>query len=188
MTINNKTTMSKEHIKAVMRASNFDNDRYKAFKLMYNLFGLLFGMMFVRYMIFELLGSSRQNNVMLVLYALAAVVFLYIGMYGMDRSNYKKYNQIYGKMTGITFSYEIDSDGIKVTDEENDSDYFEWRQVIDWKEDLDRFFLYVGAEECLILDKKGFDEETGRDFKELLMAVMQLRQEEQSVEQETDNS
>ena len=33
--------MKKEHIQAVMRAANFDNDRYKKFKLMYNFFFLL---------------------------------------------------------------------------------------------------------------------------------------------------
>ena len=55
---------------AVMRAANFDNDRYKKFKLMYNFFGLLFGMMFVRYLIFEMLGSSERQPVMMVLYGI----------------------------------------------------------------------------------------------------------------------
>ena len=60
MVIKNQTKMKKEHIQAVMRAANFDNDRYKKFKLMYNFFGLLFGMMFVRYLIFEMLGVIRH--------------------------------------------------------------------------------------------------------------------------------
>ena len=62
MVIKNQTKMKKEHIQAVMRAANFDNDRYKKFKLMYNFFGLLFGMMFVRYLIFEMLGSSERDR------------------------------------------------------------------------------------------------------------------------------
>jgi len=33
MVIKNQTKMKKEHIQAVMRAANFDNDRYKKFKL-----------------------------------------------------------------------------------------------------------------------------------------------------------
>ena len=70
MVIKNQTKMKKEHIQAVMRAANFDNDRYKKFKLMYNFFGLLFGMMFVRYLIFEMLGSSERQPVMMVLYGI----------------------------------------------------------------------------------------------------------------------
>lgn len=175
MVLKNNTKMTKEHIKAVMRASNFENNRYRSFKLFYNFFGLLFGMMFVRYLIFNMLGSSRQNNVLLVLYGAVTVVFLYIGVYGMDRSNYKKYYRIYGNMVGITFTYEIDSDGINVIDEENDNEFFEWNCVVKWTEDLDRFFVYVGVEECLILDKNAFVEGESKDFKELITAVMALR-------------
>ena len=90
MVIKNQTKMKKEHIQAVMRAANFDNDRYKKFKLMYNFFGLLFGMMFVRYLIFEMLGSSERQPVMMVLYGIVGAVFLYIGMYGMDKDVYKR--------------------------------------------------------------------------------------------------
>ena len=179
MVIKNQTTMTKEHIKAVMRAGNFDNNRYKSFKLLYNLFGLLFGMMFVRYLIFQMLGSSQKDNMMLFLYGIACAIFLYIGMYGMDRSNYKKYYRIYGNMIGVTFTYEADSEGINVTDVDNDSEFFEWERVIRWVENPDYFFVYVGMEECLILDKKGFIEGESYDFKELITAVMALREEEQ---------
>lgn len=184
MKIRNQTTMTKAHIRAVMRAGNFDNNRYKSFKLLYNLFGLLFGMMFIRYLIFEMLGSSQRDMVMLVLYAAAAVVFLYIGMYGMDRSNYKKFYRIYGNMVGVLFTYEIDSEGINVTDIDDDSEFFQWEQVIKWMEDLDYFFVYVGMEECLILDKKGFTEGKSSDFKELISAVMALQEEERQKAEE----
>ena len=184
MVIKNQTKMKKEHIQAVMRAANFDNDRYKKFKLMYNFFGLLFGMMFVRYLIFEMLGSSERQPVMMVLYGIVGAVFLYIGMYGMDKSNYKKYYRIYGNMIGITFTYEADSEGIRMTDEEGDNEFFEWERMLKWVEDLDSFFVYMGLDECLILDKNSFVEGTDINFKELLTAVAGLKKEENGDEYE----
>ena len=184
MVIKNQTKMKKEHIQAVMRAANFDNDRNKKFKLMYNFFGLLFGMMFVRYLIFEMLGSSERQPVMMVLYGIVGAVFLYIGMYGMDKSNYKKYYRIYGNMIGITFTYEADSEGIRMTDEEGDNEFFEWERMLKWVEDLDSFFVYMGLEECLILDKNSFVEGTDINFKELLTAVAGLKKEENGDEYE----
>ena len=184
MVIKNQTKMKKEHIQAVMRAANFDNDRYKKLKLMYNFFGLLFGMMFVRYLIFEMLGSSERQPVMMVLYGIVGAVFLYIGMYGMDKSNYKKYYRIYGNMIGITFTYEADSEGIRMTDEEGDNEFFEWERMLKWVEDLDSFFVYMGMEECLILDKNSFVEGTDINFKELLTAVAGLKKEENGDEYE----
>ena len=184
MVIKNQTKMKKEHIQAVMRAANFDNDRYKKVKLMYNFFGLLFGMMFVRYLIFEMLGSRERQPVMMVLYGIVGAVFLYIGMYGMDKSNYKKYYRIYGNMIGITFTYEADSEGIRMTDEEGDNEFFEWERMLKWVEDLDSFFVYMGMEECLILDKNSFVEGTDINFKELLTAVAGLKKEENGDEYE----
>lgn len=67
---------------------------------------------------------------MIVLFGLVAVVFLYIGMIGMDKSNKKKFHNIYGKMVGIKFTYEIDAENIIITDEENDSDTFSWNEVV----------------------------------------------------------
>ena len=48
----------------------------------------------------------------------------------MDRSNKRRYYNTYSRMVGITFTYEIDADGIIVTDEEDDSDSFRWDDVI----------------------------------------------------------
>lgn len=183
MVIKNQTKMKKEHIRAVMRASNFDNDRYKKFKLMYNLFGLLFGMMFVRYLMFEMLGNGQQEDIWVVLYGGISAVFLYIGMYGMDRSNYKKFYSIYGNMVGVTFTYEADSEGVRMTDEEGDSELFEWNRMLKCTEDIDSFFVYMGLEECLIIDKTGFVEGTDKEFRELLKAIMGLRKEREENEQ-----
>ena len=47
MTIKNETAFTKECMEGAMRASNFDNSRYKTFKLIYNMFGLIFGMMMI---------------------------------------------------------------------------------------------------------------------------------------------
>ena len=37
MTIKNETAFTKECMEGAMRASNFDNSRYKTFKLIYNI-------------------------------------------------------------------------------------------------------------------------------------------------------
>ena len=131
-----------------------------------------------------MLGSSERQPVMMVLYGIVGAVFLYIGMYGMDKSNYKKYYRIYGNMIGITFTYEADSEGIRMTDEEGDNEFFEWERMLKWVEDLDSFFVYMGLEECLILDKNSFVEGTDINFKELLTAVVGLKKEENGDEYE----
>ena len=83
----NRTLFKQEYIDAAMRASNFDNNKYKIFKMIYNIFGLLFGMGCIRYLIFQIMGSEEADWFMVIFYACAAAVFLYIGMIGMDRSS-----------------------------------------------------------------------------------------------------
>ena len=53
--------------------------------------------------------------------------------------------------------------------------FFEWERMLKWVEDLDSFFVYMGLEECLILDKNSFVEGTDINFKELLTAVAGLK-------------
>lgn len=177
MVIKNKTLFQKEYIEAAMRAGNFDNNKYKFFKIVYNMFGLLFGMGFVRYLVFQVMGSEDADWFMVVFYALISAIFLYIGMIGMDRSNRKRYYNTYSKMAGITFTYEIDADNIVVTDEEEDSDTFKWDDVIKWNEDQNNIYLFVAAHNCLVISKGGFIEGTEKDLKELATAIMALRKE-----------
>ena len=115
MVIKNKTLFQKEYVEAAMRAGNFDDNKYKFFKIVYNMFGLLFGMGLVRYLVFQAIGSDEADWFMVVFYGCAAAIFLYIGMVGMDRSNKRRYYNTYSRMVGITFTYEIDADGIIVT-------------------------------------------------------------------------
>lgn len=178
MVIKNKTKFKKEYITGIMRACNYDNNRYKTFKLIYNIFGLLAGMMLVRYAVFALMGSENADTFMLVFYGIVAVIFLYIGMYGMDRSNIKRFNNQYGKMTGITFTYEIDAENIKVTDEDNDTDTFGWNEVTRWQQDNDNIYLFVGKSECLCISKEGFEKDggTAKDLCEFATAVIGLRE------------
>lgn len=180
MVIENKTKITQESILGVMRASNFDNDRYKKFKLIYNLFGLLFGMMLIRSLVQYMLGDA--DTFMTVFYAVATAIFLYIGMIGMDKNNRKRFECIYGKMKGITFTYIIDSEEIKVIDEEDDSDQFFWKEIIKWNQDHENFYLFVGHENCLIISKKGFQTGTEEDFRELATAVFGLR----SIDEDTE--
>ncbi|MDO5402658.1 MAG: YcxB family protein [Eubacteriales bacterium] len=185
MVIKNKTKITDESITGVMRASNFDNDRYKKFKIIYNLFGLLFGMMLVQSLVKHMLGSAEADTFLTVFFAVGTVIFLYIGMAGMDKSNKKRFQNIYNNMKGVTFTYTIDSEDIKVTDEEDDSDMFSWEDIVKWNQDMEYFYLFVNQENCLIIDKKGFISGTEKDLKELATAVFAIRQKVK--EKENDN-
>ena len=68
----NRTLFKQEYIDAAMRASNFDNNKYKIFKMIYNIFGLLFGMGCIRYLIFQIMGSEEADWFMVIFYACAA--------------------------------------------------------------------------------------------------------------------
>lgn len=177
MTIKNETAFTKECMEGAMRASNFDNSRYKTFKLAYNLFGLIFGMMMIREIVLKMTGNEQTDTFMIVLFGLVAVVFLYIGMIGMDKSNKKKFHNIYGKMVGIKFSYEIDAENIIITDEENDSDTFSWDDVVKWNQDTDNIYLFVGDDNCLVVSKKGFTAGSADDLRQLADAVIGMRNE-----------
>ena len=58
----NRTLFKQEYIAAAMRASNFDNNKYKIFKMIYNIFGLLFGMGCIRYLIFQIMGARKPTG------------------------------------------------------------------------------------------------------------------------------
>lgn len=175
MTIKNETAFTKECMEGAMRASNFDNSRYKTFKLIYNMFGLIFGMMMIRELVLKMTGNEQADTFMIVLFGLVAVVFLYIGMIGMDKSNKKKFHNIYGKMVGIKFSYEIDAENIIITDEENDSDTFSWNDIVKWNQDPDNIYLFVGYDNCLVVSKKGFTQGSADDLRQLADAVIGMR-------------
>lgn len=177
MTIKNETAFTKECMEGAMRASNFDNSRYKTFKLIYNMFGLIFGMMMIRELVLKMTGNGQADTFMIVLFGLVAVVFLYIGMIGMDKSNKKKFHNIYGKMVGIKFTYEIDAENIIITDEENDSDTFSWNEVVKWNQDPDNIYLFVGDDNCLVVSKKGFTQGSADDLRQLADAVIDMRNE-----------
>ena len=63
MTIKNETAFTKECMEGAMRASNFDNSRYKTFKLAYNLFGLIFGMMMIRELVLKMTGNEQAERI-----------------------------------------------------------------------------------------------------------------------------
>ena len=68
MVIKNKTLFQKEYVEAAMHAANFDDNKYKFFKIVYNMFGLLFGMGCVRYLVFQALGREEADWFMVVLW------------------------------------------------------------------------------------------------------------------------
>lgn len=176
MIIKNKTVITDAAVKGAMYAANFDNNRYKTFKIIYNVFGLAFGMMLVRTLVFRVLGKGGSIGA-IILYGLSAAVFLYLGMIGMDRSRRRQFRQTYAGMMNRTFFYEIDSEHIYVVDEDKETDQIAWNEIIKWVQDTGYFYLFLGNTKCLILDKKGFEGEGAQDLKELAAAVMGLRQQ-----------
>lgn len=176
MIIKNETTIKEENIKAVMHAGNFDNNRYKLFKIIYNSFGLIFGMMMIRMLMPVFLGKGSPEYALIIIYGIACVVFLYIGMYGMDRNNYARFRAVYSKMVGHTFRYEIDSEEIVVSDEE-ETETVSWEDVTKWAEDADNIYLFVSSTEAMIINKEGFTECKSKDLKELAAAIMSVRKE-----------
>lgn len=177
MVIKNETTIKEENIKAVMRAGNFDNNRYKLFKIIYNSFGLIFGMMMISMLMPVLLGNGTTEYALIIIYGIACIVFLYIGMYGMDRNNYAHFQAVYSKMVGHTFKYEIDSEEILVSDEE-ETEKVLWKDIIKWAEDADNIYLFVGITEAMIISKDGFTECSSKELRELVIAIMGVRKEE----------
>lgn len=177
MTIKNETAFTKECMEGAMRACEAGNSRYKTFKLIYKLFGIIFAMMMVREFVMKLTGNVHADTFMILLFGVVAVVFLYIGVIGMDKSNRRKFYNIYGKMVGVKFSYEIDAENIIITDEENDSDTFSWNEVVKWNQDSDNMYLFVGDDNCLVVSKKGFIQESADDLRQLADAVIGMRDE-----------
>ena len=156
MTIKNETAFTKECMEGAMRACEAGNSRYKTFKLIYKLFGIIFAMMMVREFVMKLTGNVHADTFMILLFGVVAVVFLYIG---------------------VKFSYEIDAENIIITDEENDSDTFSWNEVVKWNQDSDNMYLFVGDDNCLVVSKKGFTQESADDLRQLADAVIGMRDE-----------
>ena len=167
MVIENTTVFKKEYIKRIMWANNSDDNKYKRFKLIYNTFGLVAGMMFIRYFIFDAMGNVQTSKPLMYIYAIVAAVCLYIGMYGMDRNNLKSYNKLYANMDNVKFIYNIDNTGITVADDDGDSELFEWERVVKLKQDIDNFYFFVGSEECLVVNKNGSTKGSIRELYDL---------------------
>lgn len=186
MVIKNETTIKEKNVKAVMRASNFDNNRYKIFKIIYNSFGLIFGMMMIRQLMPVFLRTDENPEyVLIIIYGIACVVLLYIGMYGMDRNNYMHFRTVYSNMVGHTFKYEIDSEEILVSDGEM-TEKVAWQDITKWAEDEDNIYLFADGTEAMIISKEGFTECSSRELKELVIAVMGVREEEQENVKKTE--
>ena len=142
MTIKNETAFTKECMEGAMRACEAGNSRYKTFKLIYKLFGIIFAMMMVREFVMKLTGNVHADTFMILLFGVVAVVFLYIGVIGMDKSN-----------------------------------RFSWNEVVKWNQDSDNMYLFVGDDNCLVVSKKGFTQESADDLRQLADAVIGMRDE-----------
>ena len=180
MLIKNSTVFTKETLEGLNRASNFANEKYKKFKLIYNLAGIIFLMLFVRYMVLLLTNDDKKDIFLTVFYAVAAVVFLFIGMYLMDRDNKRRFNNLYKNMIGVEFKYEIDSDTIKVEDADGDVDILKWEDVLRVEKDAKYIYIFFNNEECLSLLRTGFTSCTDKDLLELSTAILATRQKEPS--------
>lgn len=178
MLIKNTTVFTKETLEGLNRASNFTNEKYKKFKLIYNLAGLIFLMLFVRYMVLFVTNDDSKDIFLTVFYAVAAAVFLFIGMYLMDRDNKRRFNNLYKNMIGVEFNYEIDSDTIKVEDADGDVDILKWEDVLRVEKDAKYIYIFFNSEDCLSLLRTGFTSCTDKDLLELSRAILATRQKE----------
>lgn len=189
MVIKNTTTITKESVKGVMYAANYDNKKYKTKKLIFNGGGLFWGMLFVSSLVPEMVYGTG-NKAVIIICGILCGVFLLIGMYGMDINNMKKFTGIYGDYIDKTFIYEIDSEEILVKDKWEKEELVLWKNVIKWNEDGDNFYLFKNEDNALIISKKGFTECTAKDLWELATAVMYVRnsdaKEEEKDEQKDD--
>ncbi|WP_027437083.1 YcxB family protein [Lachnospira multipara] len=177
MVIKNSTVFTQETLEGLNKASNFRNEKYKRFKLIYNLAGLVFLMLFVRYMVLLLTQDERQDVFLTVFYGLAAGVFLFIGMYLLESDSKKRFNNLYKNMIGLEFKYTIDSEEIEVEDEEQDVDVLKWKDVYIVEKDSDYIYIFFNNENGLALNRAGFSEGSDKDLLELSNAILQTRQE-----------
>ena len=65
--------------------------------------------------------------------------------------------------------------------EEDDKDTFSWDDIIKWNQDTENVYLFVSADDCLVINKEGFVEGTYKDLIELATAVMGLRDDEENI-------
>ena len=179
MTIKNTTKFQPKTLEGINRASKFKNEKYKKFKLIYNLVGLIFLMLFVRYMVMFLVKDDTSDVFLTVFYAVAAVVFLFIGMYWIDRDNRHRFNNLYKNMIGVEFKYEIDSEDIIVEDTDKDTDNLKWVDVTKVEKDLDYVYLFFDNDNCLALDNNGYTSGTKDDLLALSEAIFATRLEEE---------
>ena len=171
--IKNKTKITQEAVKAAMVASNFSDDRYKKIKVIYNFFGLLSGIMFVRYLSLQLLGSDEANTGFTVLFGVVTAVFLFIGMYGMDKSKIKIFRQVYQDIMDTYIEYVIDNEGIGIGHEDNevDKNMILWKNISHWKEDVDYFFIFMDDKTAFIIKKSEFTQGSASDLKKMLTSL-----------------
>ncbi len=170
MVIKNTTTITKEDVKGVMYAVNCEDKRYRAKKLIFNGGGLIFGMVFVSCLMPEL-AYGTGSKIAIIISGLLCGILLVIGMYGMDINNFKKFNEHYSHLIGKACKYEIDSEEICIKDKES----VLWADIIRWHEDVNNFYLFMDAENALIINKKGFTECNAKDMKDLITAIMYMR-------------
>ncbi len=157
MTIENKTIFQKEYIRTMVWAGHAADEKYKRFKLIYNMFGLLAGMMCVRCAVFDITGQQTGGRSFIYIYGAVAAVCLYIGMYGMDNQQFKKSRDKYKDIVGTAFIYRMNQERIEIAIGEKDVISFGWNDIEQIRQDMNCFYIYMKEQElCFVMDKRGF--------------------------------
>ena len=172
MVIINDTVFSKKYIEEIRMLKTDASDKYKIFKVIYNGFGLIFLFVFIRGLVSIFLAKEDADVLMTIFYGIIAAVFLFIGMFWMDRSNRKTFQLQYKGMVGVKLHYEIDSEQIMVSDGDDESDYFTWDMVDSYQDTKDTFYLSLEGNDCLPVDKTGFTEGEFKDLLDLTKAEL----------------
>ena len=69
--------------------------------------------------------------------------------------------------------------GLDCRADEEETEKIFWKDVIKWAEDEGNIYLFVSSTDAMIISKEGFTECSSKELKELLIAIMGVREEEQ---------
>lgn len=181
MVIKNTTNCTKNLYRQAAIMCNNKNESYRKKKLIYNLAGLVSGMVGVSIMSRQLLSSGDYNIVIILPFLAVCGFCLFMGMYYLDKNTCDKVINGYTQKNISSFDYEIDAEEILIKASGKECIY-RWTDIKNWTEDVHNFYLFTEESEnelvygdCIIIDKHGFTECGANDMKMLCKAVMYER-------------
>ena len=173
MVIKNTTKYTNKTLEKAAIASNYNNEKYKKKKLLFNFAGLVSGMVMVSILSRSFAANESVNMIAVILFGIICAFCLFVGMYYIDKSKDAIFQEKYSFKVGETYHYEIDAENIEVR-----KAIYEEERVISWvdvkflSEDKDNIYLFCSEYEWEALAKNGFTSCTDKDLKLLYKAVL----------------